>query len=149
MSSANHMKIRNLLLSHAKDLIQTFCDEGIHFSIACKTEMLNFNPPLTIDLQERIGEIAFFVLSGYSFQSLEIFEKCLVFEAGLTMANGEDIGTLITIPYSAIVQILSQEESMHQPIPIFINPFGEHQANDFNDSLNAILSKNLDLVQDQ
>ena len=99
--------------------------------------MLNFDPSLSSELKAQIGEIACFILSGYSLQSLEIFEQNLVFE---------DVGTIITVPYGAIMQILFQDEEMQQASPIFVNPFENMDEDDFNNSLNAILSKNLDLV---
>lgn len=143
---SDHQKIYNTLILHSKNLIQNLYFEKISFSMACRTKMLNFDPPLTPELQTQLGEIAFFILSGYSFQSLEIFDQYLIFEAGLTLKNGQDIGTTISVPYGAIMQILFQGEDMQQPSPIFINPFEDMERDYFDDSLEAILSKNLDLV---
>ncbi len=143
---SNHQKIYNILLSHSKDLITKLHFEEIPFSLVCRTKMLNFDPSLSSELKAQIGEIACFILSGYSLQSLEIFEQNLVFEAGLTLKNGQDVGTIITVPYGAIMQILFQDEEMQQASPIFVNPFENMDEDDFNNSLNAILSKNLDLV---
>lgn len=143
----NNPKIHSTLQQHAKEMIVLLQRENINFSIACVTSLLDFTPSLNFDLYQKIGRVGVFVLSGYSFESIEIEEGFFEFEAGLTMSNGEDIGTIIRIPYIAILQILVQDSTIARPVPIFINPFEVEEESDMEDSIQAILSKNLHLVK--
>lgn len=143
----NNPKIHNTLQQHAKEMIILLQKENINFSIACVTSLIDFTPSLNFDLYQKIGRIGVFVLSGYSFESIEIEEGFFEFEAGLTMSNGEDIGTIIKIPYIAVLQILVQDNMTSRPIPIFINPFEVEGESDMEDSIQAILSKNLHLIK--
>lgn len=142
----NNPKIHNILQRHAKEMIEFLNNENISFSIACSTSLLHFSPPLNQDLYQKIGRIGVFVLSGYSFESIEIEQSFFEFEAGLTMSSGEDVGTVIQVPYIAILQILVQDDLTTRPIPIYLNPF-EAEENGIEDSIQAVLSKNLHLLK--
>ncbi|WP_051420641.1 hypothetical protein [Helicobacter pametensis] len=135
--------------SHARDFITFFHSQGVHFSIACETSLIHFDPPLTQELKDKIGKIGFFILSGYSFDSLEVFKDYFIFEAGLILEEGKDIGTILKIPYIGVVQILIQDQNTHQPTPIFFNPFEPIEAKRHEESMRAILSKNASLLKDQ
>lgn len=144
---ASNKIMQNLFASCAKNFIQTLKNEKIEFSILCDTSIVNFDPPLSFELQRRIGKVSIFVLSGYSFESIQTFNHYFTFEAGLILENSKDIATLLKVPYMSVVQILIQDEESSQSIPIFINPFESSQIQTLNDSITAILSKNMDLIE--
>lgn len=144
---ASNTTIQNLFASCAKGFIQALKNERIEFSILCDTSIVNFNPPLSFELQRRIGKVSIFVLSGYSFESIQTFNHYFTFEAGLILENGKDIATLLKVPYMSVVQILIQDEDASQSIPIFINPFESSQIQALDDSIAAILSNNMDLIE--
>lgn len=139
--------MHKLFFTHARDFIRHLQQGKTHFSITCDTSLLTFDPPLSKTLREQIGDVAFFILSGYSFQSIQIQEQDFVFEAGLIAEEG-DIGTIITVPYLALIQILLHEENSSQSLPIYVNPFkfSQHKIQTQSDSKQAILSKNANIL---
>lgn len=139
---ANSAKMQNVLQKHAKEILQTLQQEGLHFSIVCDTSFVRFTPPLTPQMKERLGKVAVFILSGYSFQSLEIGESHFEFEAGLVMQNGEDVGTVLEIPYHSVMQVIVQDESETQSIMVYCNPFEFIPSHEMEDCMMAILSNN-------
>lgn len=144
---ASNTTIQNLFASCAKGFIQTLRSEGLEFSILCDTGIVHFEPPLSFELRNRIGKVSIFVLSGYSFESIQTFGNYFTFEAGLILENGKDVGTLLKVPYMSVVQILIQDEESSQSIPIFINPFESSKVQALDDSIAAILSNNMDLIE--
>ncbi|MCE3046806.1 hypothetical protein [Helicobacter kayseriensis] len=144
---AQNPKFQKLFALHAKEFITQLKNEGLHFSIACDTSLVCFDPPLIDEIKEKIGKVAIFILSGYSFESLEVFDDFFVFEAGLILKEGEDIGTILKIPYASVIQILAQDEDSSYPIPIFVNPFETKEDKKQEDSMHAILSKNPNLLK--
>lgn len=139
---ANSVKMQNMLQKHAKEMITVLHQENLHFSIICDTSLIRFSPPLSRQMKERLGKIAAFILSGYSFQSLEINENYFEFEAGLVMQNGEDLGTTLEIPYHSVMQIVVQDENENQSIMVYCNPFEFTPTPEVEDSMLAILSNN-------
>lgn len=143
----SNARVQHLFSSCARRFIQTLKNEQIEFSILCDTRIMRFDPPLSIELLQRIGKMSVFVLSGYSFESIRIFSHYFSFEAGLILENGKDVATLLHVPYVSIIQILIQDEEQSQSVPIFINPLESPQVQDLDDSFSAILSKNIDLIK--
>lgn len=139
---ANSAKMQNLLQRHAKEIITTLFQEDLHFSVVCDTSFIRFTPALGAEMRERLGKVAVFILSGYSFQSLEIGESHFEFEAGLVMQNGEDLGTILEIPYHSVMQIVIQDDNEAQSIMVYCNPFEFTQSQEVEDSMMAILSSN-------
>lgn len=144
---ASNKAMQSLFASYSKRFIQTLKNEEIEFSILCDTSIIQFSPPLSFELQKRIGKMSVFVLSGYSFESIEVFHHHFAFEAGLILENGKDVATLLKVPYAGVVQILIQDESTSQSVPIFINPFESSKTQALDDSISAILSNNMNLLE--
>lgn len=142
MIDSNSLKLQTTLQRHAKEVIATLIEEDMHFSIVCDTTFIKFTPPLSAEMRERLGKVAVFILSGYSFQSLELGENHFEFEAGLVMKNGEDLGTILEIPYHSVMQIVLQDDNDAQSVMIYCNPFEVTQTQEMEDSMLAILSNN-------
>lgn len=144
---ANSAKIQEVLQRHAKEVIATLYQEELHFSIVCDTSFIQFTPSLSVEMRERLGKVAVFILSGYSFQSLKIEVDYFEFEAGLVMQNGEDLGTVLRIPYYSVMQVIVQDDNdAPQSIMIYCNPFEFAQNQEMEDSIMAILSNNAHLL---
>lgn len=143
---ANSAKMQNVLQKHAKEIIQTLYEEDLHFSIVCDTSLIQFSPPLSVEMRERLGKVAVFILSGYSFQSLKLADNHFEFEAGLIMQSGEDLGTILEIPYHSVMQIVIQDENETQSIMVYCNPFEFTPSQEVEDSMMAILSNNAHIL---
>ena len=88
-----------------------------------------------------------FILAGYTFESLEMDEKNLYFEAGF---GEENLGSFVTTPLESIVQILlPNDEDIRSDFCIYINLLAtfieakegiEKEDDGVNSSMRALLS---------
>jgi hypothetical protein len=101
-----------MMESHIKNSIALFMDKGIFFSILVNIGDVKFDPKLPKNISSTFKPITLFALAGYSFESLEILEEGIVFEAGF---GSENFGSIVNIPYSSIIQILIDDT------PVLIN----------------------------
>jgi len=88
---------------YIRDILIMLLEDGTEFAIAAENQYLEFNPPLPEDISSTFSEIVFFVLSGYSYTTIELIEDRFSFEAGF---GAEDFGSIVTLPILAIKQIL-------------------------------------------
>ena len=107
-----------MLQQHAKDIIKHLIKRGVVFSILCNVPKLSFNPML--DVLENLLQFSVFVLAGYTFESVEVGEDFLQFEAGFGKDNE---GSFVHVPFSAIVQISLCSDTNLQENVIFTNIF--------------------------
>ncbi len=105
-------KFCDMMEEHIEDVIGYLFEKDVNFSILTNISEVDFNPPLPTYITDNFKPITMFVLAGYTFESAEIEEGVLSFEAGF---GNENIGSVVSIPLLAILQILIEET------PIFIN----------------------------
>lgn len=143
-------KIRNLFSKHAKEMIELLAEEEIDFSIICETSMIGFSPELNLSARKKLGDMTAFILSGYSLASLRLEDTCFEFEAGLISQEQDDYyGTLVKIPYIAVMQIFIEHEGLHQKTILFYNPYEPDDSVDVRSSILAVLSKNAHLLRNR
>jgi len=105
-------KFCDMMEEHIEDILGYLFEENINFSILTNVADIDFEPPLPSHITETFKPITMFVLAGYTFESSLIEDGVLSFEAGF---GSENIGSLVSIPLLAILQIIVEET------PIFIN----------------------------
>lgn len=113
-----NIKLKALLTKHAKEILHLLIEQNISFSILCDISKTTFDPPLPSDIDKNLDTLTLFVLAGYTFESIEIGAHSISFEAGFGARN---FGSLVTIQYDGIVQILLQDSTLAQEISLFIN----------------------------
>lgn len=113
-----HQKLKAMMVAHAKETLQFLVQEGMNFSVLCEVNKIKFVPPLPDYIFEDFAEMTIFIMAGYTFESIELCNETLDFEAGF---GSENIGSFVSIPYDAIVQILFQDDDLLQEIPLFTN----------------------------
>lgn len=113
-----NIKLKALLIKHAKEILHLLIEQNISFSILCDISQTTFDPPLPPDIDKNLDTLTLFVLAGYTFESIEIGTHSISFEAGFGAHN---FGSLVTIQYDGIVQILLQDSTLAQEISLFIN----------------------------
>ncbi len=101
-----------LMVLHAGDNIGLLLDKGMFFSILVNISEVEFDPPLPDHIMETFKPITLFALAGYTYETTEIIEDTLEFEAGF---GSESIGSVVRVPLYAIIQILVEDT------PIYIN----------------------------
>ena len=101
-----------LMQRHIEELLVYLFESDQNFGILCRIEHLGFEPPLPEHIRSEFRPMTLFYLAGYTYDSARIEEGCLIFEAGF---GPENIGSFVTVPLLAIVQIIIDET------PVFIN----------------------------
>lgn len=140
MNVLNDKKIKNKLNTHCYELLKHLIDRGINFSINCNISRVSFEPPLPPKIRDQFPEFTSFILAGYSFDSLDLDDKNLYFEAGF---GSEQIGSFVSVPLSAILQILLPNEEQKQDFCVFVNLFAtkdEQEDSGVLSSMKALLS---------
>ena len=102
----------HIMKVHISEILELLMQRGQFFSILTNVAHVTFNPPLPSHIKESFKPITLFVVAEYTFESSSIDDNFLYFEAGF---GEENVGSIVTIPLNAIVQILIEET------PIFIN----------------------------
>jgi hypothetical protein len=105
-------KFAELMQNNIQDLIIYMFESEQNFGILCKIEDVTFEPQLPDHIAADFRPMTFFFLAGYTFETARIVEDTIMFEAGF---GSENIGSLVTVPLLAIMQIIIDET------PILIN----------------------------
>lgn len=121
-----NLKLKALLTRHAKDILHLLIEQNISFSILCDISKTTFDPPLPQDIAQNLDTLTLFVLAGYTFESIELGAHSISFEAGFGTQN---FGSLVSIDYEGVVQILLQDSTLVQEISLFVNVSNPHLYN--------------------
>ena len=108
----NSPEFQNLMQSHLKEMISLLLEENIPFGLLCNIEYVSFDPPLPQELSEQLQNVTLFMVAGYTFESFEITEHDIFFEAGFGPQN---FGSVVSMPILAVLQIVVDET------PLLIN----------------------------
>ncbi len=103
---------RKMMQKHCEETIKFLFDENIEFSILTSLTNIRFDPPLPQDIIADFKPITLFTLAGYTYESCNLQEEILHFEAGF---GRENFGSFVSVPLYAILQIIIENT------PIFIN----------------------------
>ncbi|RDU72692.1 hypothetical protein CQA66_03575 [Helicobacter aurati] len=108
-----------ILVQHAKEIIQHLLHYKIHFYLQCCVEKVHFDPILPADITATFQPLIDFVLAGYTFESIELWENEISFEAGF---GKENFASIITVPFSVIVQIIvPTQDRIVRDLCLFVN----------------------------
>jgi len=97
---------------HVRTTVEFLLHKGYNFSILTNVSEISFNPPLPHEVSSTFKPITMFVLAGYTFDSCDIDDYEVTFEAGF---GADNFGSFVTIPILSILQIIIEET------PILIN----------------------------
>jgi hypothetical protein len=108
----NDSKYASIMQKNIQDILIFLFEKEQNFGILCKIEELSFNPPLPKEINDAFRPMTLFFLAGYTFESAQINDDYLEFEAGF---GSENIGSFVSVPLLSIMQIIIDET------PVFIN----------------------------
>lgn len=97
---------KNLVSRQVKDTINFLVEQNQEFAITANIGAIRFNPELPTATHEQLSKFSLFVLKNYTYTTIKLDEKNLSFEAGF---GSENFGSVVTIPYHAIFQIVLEE----------------------------------------
>ncbi len=105
-------KFSSLMKSSIQNMIVHFFEKEQNFGILCHIEHVSFEPALPEDIDSEFRPLTLFFLAGYTFETAQIVDDALVFEAGFGVEN---IGSIVSVPLLSIMQIIVDET------PLLIN----------------------------
>ena len=105
-------EFHGLMKKHTKDVLELLLRKGVSFSILTNISDVTFEPALPAQISQNFKPITMFFLAGYTFESTQIYNGRISFEAGF---GHDNFGSLVSLPIEAILQIIVEE------IPVFIN----------------------------
>jgi len=105
-------EFHGLMKKHAKEVLEMLLKRGVNFSILTNIADVTFDPALPSHISQNFKPITMFFLAGYTFESAQIYNGRISFEAGF---GSDNFGSLVSLPMEAILQIIIEE------IPVFIN----------------------------
>jgi len=100
---------KELVVKNCYNTLKFLLKEGVDFSIATYTNVIEFNPPIPQEIAT-FDESALFVIANYTKESTTIDKSSITFETGF---GNENFGSILTIPLEAIMQIFVGEEILH------------------------------------
>jgi hypothetical protein len=109
------------------ELCEYLVENNAEFSITANIKVIEFTPDMPKSIYKSFQPFTMFSLMNYTFESIELTETHLVFEAGF---GAENFGAVVKIPLFAIFQVIVDESIL------FINPTAtvEKFINQKNDS---------------
>ena len=108
----NDEKYKDLVSLQIKNTIKYLLDKNIEFAITANLNSIRFEPALPKVIYTKLSDLSLFILSNYTYSSIQANDTHVSFEAGF---GKENFGSRLYIPYYAIFQII-----VHESI-LFIN----------------------------
>ncbi|PAF48696.1 hypothetical protein BKH41_05360 [Helicobacter sp. 12S02232-10] len=126
---------------HCFENISFLAQNNLNFCILCDLSKVSFEPLLPKEILEKFGPFVLFVLAGYTFESLRVFEDGIEFEAGFGKNN---IGSVVSVRLEGIIQVIIKD-GKDENIVLFnrydmSSVFGNSDEEAMQDSMEAILS---------
>lgn len=109
----NSEEYKQIVSEQIRELIEYLLNIDEEFALTANIKGVEFNPKLPLPIQKQLAPFSLFVLANYSYQSIILEDEVIKFEAGF---GKENFGSIVTIPFSAIFQIIVDESIL------YINP---------------------------
>ena len=101
---------KELIEKQIQDIIVFLLDNNQEFSITANITPISFNPALPEEIKSQLHKFSLFVLSNYTYTTIEINEEFLSFEAGF---GSENFGSEVKIPLVSVFQIIVDESILY------------------------------------
>lgn len=101
---------KELVEKQIKENINFLLKMNQEFSITANIEPITFNPELPSVIKNQLSRYSLFVLSNYTYTTIQIDDEYLSFEAGF---GSENFGSVVKIPLHAIFQIIVDESILY------------------------------------
>ena len=119
-----------LVEKQIKENILFLLDKKQEFSITANLEPISFNPELPTVIRNQMHKFSLFILSNYTYTTIQIDDEFLSFEAGF---GNENFGSVVKIPLYAIFQIVVDESILYLNSVATVDKFNKDlKKNSFN-----------------
>lgn len=109
----NSEEYKQIVSEQIRELIEYLLSIDEEFALTANIKGVEFNPKLPLPIKKQLAPFSLFILANYSYQSILLEDEVIKFEAGF---GKENFGSVVTIPFSAIFQIIVDESIL------YINP---------------------------
>ena len=87
-----------------------FINKNQEFSITANLEPISFTPELPKVIKDQMHKFSLFILSNYTYTTVQVDDEYLSFEAGF---GNENFGSVVKIPLHAVFQIVVDESILY------------------------------------
>jgi len=101
---------RKLVEMQVKENILFLLDKNQEFSITANIEPVSFNPELPKVIKDQMSKFSLFVLSNYTYTTVQVNDGFISFEAGF---GSENFGSVVKIPLHSVFQIIVDESILY------------------------------------
>ncbi|WP_198304627.1 hypothetical protein [Arcobacter vandammei] len=98
---------RALVEGQIKEQISFLLSKEQEFSVVLNVSKIDFNPQLPEYIMENINHFALFTLANYTYSTISLYSDFMTFETGF---GAENIGSVLSVPYYSILQIVVDEK---------------------------------------
>lgn len=121
---------KNLVEKQIKETILFLLEKNQEFSITANIEPITFTPELPKVIKDQMHKFSLFILSNYTYTTIQINNEYMTFEAGF---GNENFGSVVKIPLYAIFQIVIDESILYINSVATVEKFNKDlKKNSFN-----------------
>ena len=132
---------KSLVEKQIKETILFLLEKNQEFSITANIEPIVFTPELPTVIKSHMNKFSLFILSNYTYTTIQIDDEYMSFEAGF---GNENFGSVVKIPLHAIFQIVVDESILYLNPVATIEKFNKvKKRNSFDVFKNNPNNKNL------
>lgn len=121
---------KSLVEKQIKETILFLLEKNQEFSITANIEPISFTPELPKVIKDQMHKFSLFILSNYTYTTVQINDEYMTFEAGF---GNENFGSVVKIPLYAIFQIVIDESILYINSVATVEKFNKDlKKNSFN-----------------
>ena len=121
---------KNLVEIQIKETIVFLLNKNQEFSITANIAPINFEPELPKTIKDQMHKFSLFILSNYTYTTVQVDNGYVSFEAGF---GNENFGSVVKIPLHAVFQIIVDESILYINSVATVEKFNKDlKKNSFN-----------------
>ncbi|WP_321312491.1 hypothetical protein [Halarcobacter sp.] len=132
---------KDLVSKQVKETMEFLIEQGQEFAITANIDAVKFDPELPSLVFDQLSKFSLFVLSNYTYSTINIDDNYITFEAGF---GSENFGSIVKVPLFSIFQIIIDESILYINSVATVDKFNKDaKEKSFNIFKNNPNNKNL------
>ncbi|WP_321469882.1 hypothetical protein [Halarcobacter sp.] len=132
---------KDLVSKQVKETMEFLIEQGQEFAITANIDAVKFDPELPSLVFDQLSKFSLFVLSNYTYSTINIDDNYITFEAGF---GSENFGSIVKVPLFSIFQIIIDESILYINSVATVDKFNKDaKEKSFNVFKNNPNNKNL------
>ncbi|MDY0051263.1 MAG: hypothetical protein RBR65_01875, partial [Aliarcobacter sp.] len=124
------IEYKKLVEMQVKETIIFLLNKDQEFSITANIESATFTPELPESIKKQMNKFSLFILSNYTYSTVQVNDYHLSFEAGF---GSENFGSVVKIPLHSVFQIVVDESILYINSVATVEKFNKDlKKNSFN-----------------